>query len=382
MRRHRALQYVAAACSVAMALPVQSARISSPFAYGAPEQRQPDAANNRCPPVVTPMVDMSHIGTFYRPGATQSVVDRTAMRRYVQRVALSERMAREALERHRALLENPKGRTRTAACLQREIAAWARADALLKNLDQNDATGHRQAVLILIWTGIAAASAYSAASAYATPQPDDETAVREWLTRASDTIRQEFTPRAGRPAKERWLNMTANHSHFAGAAVGIMAGVTQDQSSLEWMRRELGRALAAAEPDGVLPAEMRRGGRSLHYQSFALLAIALMVSVADTNGMTLGPEEERKLTTIADFTLRAYHDPSIIEKRVGAAQEKSSPEAAWMALLAPHFATNSPDLYIRLNKAFENTGMLDSPIIGLPVSDMYQQWIGRAKFAP
>jgi len=367
LRRYCAF-LVAALSSIAMALPVQGAAVSSPFAYAVPRQGATSAESRRCPPMVTPMVDMAHIGTFYKATATQSVIDRTAMRAYVQRVASSDRMAKEVLQRHRALIDGTGDRVHVAACLQKEIASWARAGALLGNLDQNDAMGHRQAVLILIWTGIATASAYSAASAYTVAQPDDDAAVRAWLTRASDTIRQEFTPRADRPAKERWLDMTANHSHFAGAAVGIIAGVTQDRTALDWMRRELGRALAAAQTDGALPAEMRRGGRSLHYQSFALLAISLMVSVADANGLALDPDEERRLSTIADFTLRAYQEPSLIGQRVGAPQEKARTQAAWMAVLAPHFNRSDPALRLRLARQTDDVGPVDVPLVGLPAS--------------
>jgi hypothetical protein len=236
-------------------------------------------------------------------------------------------------------------RDQIASCILRNLQAWAAAGAFLQGLDDNDLMGHRQAVLIIIW------QAYSMANAYALVAPESGLSreslaeVRSWFASLADTIVAEFTPPAApREAKWKWLDATANHSHWAALSIGSIAVLTEDRAKFSFAMTELHKALAQVGAEGALPYEVQRGGRSLQYQNFAMAAIAGLVALADANGVVLSVEEEAALQRAARFTVEQNFDPSRLEAMTGRKQEQSTQALGWVDILLPHLRRTSPSL--------------------------------------
>ena len=116
---------------------------------------------------------------------------------------------------------------------------------------------------------------------------------------------------------------------------------------------------------------MSRGGRAFHYQNFALQPLAMLVALADANGVTLSTAQEDSLQSMATFTLSAFNDPTIIFKRVGRDQEMSGGMLSWIDILSGHFTHTAPDLQERLNDVAQPLRPFRDSFIGLNLTSAY-----------
>jgi hypothetical protein len=321
-----------------------------------------------CPTSIRPLIDMSNLASFYVSDSTQSVIDPAALAIYVQRVWPANALLTELMDFQNRLLMTSVGRADVSACIVRQLRRWADAQAMLGNIDDNTPAGHRQAVLVATWTGIAAANAYVLATAVAKPSADDATAIKAWFQQLSTLIAAEFTPQPDRPADLLWLDMTSNHSNWGGAALGLFGGVNNDVTGLSRAIAELHKVIAAADPDGALPVEIGRGALALQYQSFAMLAISILVAEADANGIGLPQAEEVKLQTMARFTLDAFNHPETLAARVGVTQVTGNSLASWMEVLQPHMRLRAPSLAQDLETTAQPLRPLQALAVGLPIS--------------
>ncbi len=308
-----------------------------------------------CEKPVPPMVDMSNIGTFYKPGSTQSVIDKQAMAAYVKRNRLVDRTRASLRQMVRRAVTSPNDRMRIGPCIMRQLVVWAKADALLGNLDDNDPKGRRQAILITAFGMKSFTDAYSVALQLDTPPREQRALIEGWLGKLGDAIIAEFTPpSAPRPKKDQWLDRNANTRYWGASAVGLVATLTQDNRQFDWAMNVLHTGLSESSADGSFPAELSRGGRALHYQAFAMKALTLLVAIADENGRALSSEDEKRLATAARFTAEGYEKPDTIAKRTGQEQLKKPDMVEWMPLLSQHFARNNPNLMTLLRKVASN----------------------------
>jgi hypothetical protein len=339
--------------------------------------RTDDAGPFACPAPVPAMTDMSRMFSFYAPTRTQSIVDPAVMARYAARVAPTDAFVTRLLDLNAQAIAATATRADVAACLVRQLREWADAHALLGGIADNDATGHRQAIMLAVWTGIGAANALAIARAAGPIAPHDDAAILAWFQQLSDAIVTEFTPQPGRPPGERWLNNVANHSQWAAVATGAFGALGGDAAAIGRSIGELDRALAAADSDGALPRELARGGKALHYQSFALLAIALLVRLADANHIALDRNQEAALQAIARFTLAASSSPSRVPKRVVARQVRGPEMNAWMPVIVQHFRRTAPRLAGSIEWAMRSpvtrAPMTGVKIIALPTGIVFAE---------
>lgn len=330
-----------------------------------------------CGSPVRPMTDMSNLFTFYQPERTQSVIDREAMGLYVKRTWPTTAMTKRLAGLIEAAIENGDARPEISRCIVRQLREWANAEALLGNLDDNDPKGHRQAILIGIWTGVGAANAYAAAAGIDHIPAEDKVAITSWFARLAEEIVAEFTPPpTPRPREFAWLDGNSNHRYWAAAAVGLLAVHLQNRAKLRWAMDVLHSALAEAQEDGALPRELGRGGRALQYQSFALGGLAVLVRLADANKIALSRAEKDKLAAIARFTAEAFANPAVFAERVGHEQEKKPAMAGWVDILLPHFRRTNPKLAARLEEIAAPFRPFRDEMIALPSTALFLE---RAK---
>lgn len=317
---------------------------------------------------IRPLVDMSNMGTFYT-GDTNSTIDPAKWTDYINRVWMTSATMSRFIGQIETAVANSDLRASIGPCLLRQVRVWADAGALLGNIEQNNLIGHRQAVLIGIWTGIGFANAYALAGAMIPVPAEDRAAIVTWFGNLMETIVAEFTPPPeSRTQADAWLDLNGNHRYWAAAATGMLAINIGDAAKRDWSLNVLRAALADAPPDGALPLELARGTKGLHYQSFALEALGYIVRLADTNGSPLTAAEEGKLAAIAKFAADAFEDPSIITARTGYVQEKRPDMANWMDLLIPHFERVNPAFAARLDSIAAPYRPLRSTVAGFPMT--------------
>ncbi|MGO4440706.1 alginate lyase family protein [Rhizobium sp. RAF56] len=345
--KRKMLRGVAVAC-ISLALPGTSLGQQNPrlkYMFRLPPPHVTASQPFSCPAPVAPLVDMSNMHTFYAADATQSVIDKKKMDDYVQRTKAPDRQKKILTGLVKAAITSSGDRPEIASCILTQLDAWADAGALLQNLDENNPTYHRQAVLVMIWTVIGFANAYEAASEIAPVPPASKEKIEGWFRQLSNVIIAEFTPPAtARPKKEQWLDGNSNHRYWAAAAVGVIAVHLDDKKLFDWSMSVLHSALAEANADGSLTRELQRGGKSLHYQNYAMKPLAILVRLADANGVRFSREEEEKLSAVARFSAQSFEHPEQLEARLGIRQEKKPDMIEWIDALDDHFHRSDPQL--------------------------------------
>lgn len=360
-----------------LGLTIPSNAFAAPFAFSfdaaaALKASGPSGkASFDCPNPVVPMSDMSGLFKFYGGDKQQSQVDRDAMARYVKRVKLSDQFKARLLELQGNLLGRKYDRTEVSGCIVMQLANWAKGNALTEGLEKNDLTGHRQAVLIQIWTGIAAANSYALAAGAAEIPSGDRRDILNWFAKLSESIKYEFRPREAPPPGQRWLAHASNQSYSAGVAVGQFGVLRNAQSDLDFAILQLRRAFAEADDEGGLRRELQRGSRALHYQTAAMTPIAMLVALADANQITFTQAEYAKIEEMAAFTLHAYRDPQWLAARVGKAQDMSGTGPVWIDVLLPAMRRHNPSLAAELNDTAAPLRPFASRFLGLQISQVF-----------
>src|SRR3546814_2632813 len=113
------------------------------------------------------------------------------------------------------------------------------------------------------------------------------------------------------------------------------AVVTQDAEAFDWSVGVFRQALSAIQPDGVLPLEMMRRRKALHYHQFALGPLVMMAETMTRNG---GPDayvwNDNRLHRLAMLVVAGLEDPEWFAGRAGEKQDMAvtikTTQLAWM----------------------------------------------------
>ncbi|MGE4127465.1 MAG: alginate lyase family protein [Hyphomicrobiaceae bacterium] len=258
-----------------------------------------------------PYVDAA--GTVTTPVATARRAEETADLR-----AFLTGLARNA-DAHR---RTSGAASRSAArCALTWLDAWAEAKALTGEMQTKQAIAERK------WTLAGAALAYLKVADQATAK--QRTSIGAWLAGLAHAARADFD----NPGIKR-----NNHWYWLGLALGAVAIAQNDQQMWTEARSIYGNALADIRDDGLLPMELARGRRALHYHVFALTPLVLLAELAASRGEDFYGMWDGRLHRLVGATLAGLGDPTSFAERAGTVQE-SEVEAGsgWLWLYAARF---------------------------------------------
>jgi poly(beta-D-mannuronate) lyase len=148
---------------------------------------------------------------------------------------------------------------------------------------------------------------------------DERRRIEAWLLALADaTIRH----------SDAHKGVRNNHYYWEGLAVTATGAVTGDARCLAWGRKAFDAAMAQIRPDGVLPYELERAGRALHYHLYAAAPLVMMASIFDVQA----PQLDRLIA----FSVAGVADPSTFAKMTGVEQEWSGGVPGWIAIYLRH----------------------------------------------
>jgi len=206
------------------------------------------------------------------------------------------------------------------------LARWAASGALLGAANQQGAYERE-------WTLGSLALAYLKIRDAPGVDPTARAAIDHWLCAVAAQVEPPYE-RAGKTSSAN------NHAYWTGLAVGAAGVACQDRALFDWGIARARIGIAQVGKDGVLPLELARQRRALHYHVFALAPLVMLAELAAANGVGLYDENDHALRRLADRVIAGLADPSTFERLTGFAQEQvtTPPRAADLAWAEPYQA--------------------------------------------
>jgi poly(beta-D-mannuronate) lyase len=299
---------LALAAALVCASHASASSLKPPFDPAYPRQvaGRATVAPFKCAEAPPPTQDMSGLESRYaRNDPTQSKIDpANAAKEAARGKALWDYTLQLGRMADRFLLSNP-ARSDIADCVVRHLAAWARANALTGNIEQNHEVGRHQAIMLQAWS--LAAFTFIHMKLGERPQAGAEDRdIRRWFTTLSDSVVKEYSDRSSVWYRKR----SSNHGLWAGLAVANAGIVLDDKSKLDFGLALLRDGLAAVAADGSLPDEMARGDRALLYQHFATMPIMGLAAISRANGRDLSGPQQQALIRLLRYDIEATRKAS------------------------------------------------------------------------
>jgi poly(beta-D-mannuronate) lyase len=324
----------------------------------------------KCAEAPPPAVDMSGLESRYaRNDPTQSKIDpANAAKEAARGKVMWDYTLQLGRMADQFLLSNP-ARGDIADCVVRQLAAWARANALSGNIEQNHEVGRHQAIMLQAWS--LAAFTFIHMKLGERPQTGAEDRdIRRWFTALSDSVLKEYSDRSSVWYRKR----SSNHGLWAGLAVANAGIVLDDTRKLDFGLALLGDGLAAVAADGSLPAEMARGDRALLYQHFATMPIIGLAAIAKANGRELSGPQQQALVRLLRYDIEATRKASAASTAGNALPKHVDKSAlAWSDIAVCYLKTAEPAL----------AGEIDAAVRTMrPLAHIYYGGSATATFNP
>jgi poly(beta-D-mannuronate) lyase len=210
----------------------------------------------------------------------------------------------------------PADQKQAADCALAWIATWAKADAWLGTMAQQQAEYQRK------WDLAGTALAYLKVRKFASPE--QRAVIEPWLIRFADATVKFFD----NPERKR-----NNHWYWQGvglAAVGLAADSRPHWERAKGIMADATKDIAA---DGTLPMELERGARALHYHAFSCMPVVAMAALGRAGGEDWLPLNNNAVDRLVQATVKGLADPTIFDKLAKVPQERPvNPFAGWAQL--------------------------------------------------
>ena len=201
------------------------------------------------------------------------------------------------------------------------LDAWARGEAWLGNMSSRQGEYQRK------WDLGGTALAYLKVRRFATE--DERRRIEAWLMRWADVARAFFDdPERKRNTHWYWLGVGL-------AATGLAANSQKHWDMARGIMLDAARDITA---DGLLPMELERKARALHYHVFAVTPLVLLAELGFARGEDWYQFGDGALHRLVAATARGLLRPEIFTALAGEPQEPgTSPGAGWLILYERRF---------------------------------------------
>lgn len=215
----------------------------------------------------------------------------------------------------------PPGATEAADCVLAHLLRFAADDAMVGSRGWRR-SGHLRTL------ATTPAFAYSVLREAHPVRPDQAAPIEAWLRRVAEAVQAALRDQPYRNNIDLW-----GAASLAAAAVAL-----QDRTLLDAALTVAFRAVDEITPEGLLPSELARGDAAVQYNLFATQALAVILAVAERNGITTLRERNdgavlrlmrRMARTVEDpesFVLLTHNAAAVEPKRIYAQN------LAWTAL--------------------------------------------------
>jgi len=210
----------------------------------------------------------------------------------------------------------PAAQREAASCALSWLETWARGDAWLGRMAQDQAEYQRK------WDLAGAALAYIKLKSFASVE--QRRIIEPWLIRFADAARAFFDD----PKHKR-----NNHWYWLGLAQGAVGMATDSDRHWQTARGIMADAARDIAADGTLPMEIARGARAIHYHAFAVMPLVVLAELARFKEEDWYAMGDGALHRLVDVTLRGLNDPALFDQLAGVPQQRPvGAGAGWLQI--------------------------------------------------
>lgn len=260
-----------------------------------------------CPEEPNFPADLTTNGFYSPEDPTHSIVDPTLMKAY----AASSGPIKDAARTIVALSDRYRttGSREAAACALHLLAQMAHNHTMAGHMSS------QQAYYVQGWLAGAVAIAYLKARNSGLDNPQQAKEIGAWLLKLAESTRDWYDAAEQRRPEQN------NHLYWAGAELASIAAVDDRPDLLKWAVAAYKNGVDQIQPDGVLPLEMARGQRALHYHLYALAPLVYIAEFAEANDEGLYAYRHDALARLVKLCLEGLSDPALFARRTGVRQE-------------------------------------------------------------
>jgi poly(beta-D-mannuronate) lyase len=158
--------------------------------------------------------------------------------------------------------------------------------------------------------------------------------IEDWLARLARASRSLFDD-AGVKRNNHW--------YWFGLGLAAVSTATNDESMWEMARGVMQDAASSIDAQGMLPMELARGKRALHYHAFAVTPLVAMAELAAAKGEDWYAMNDSSLHRLVAITARGLVSPQPFAERTGVAQEVPvTAGGGWLQLYRDRFPARLP----------------------------------------
>jgi poly(beta-D-mannuronate) lyase len=226
----------------------------------------------------------------------------------------------------------PASAAAASTCALQWLTSWAAQGAWLGTMAGQQDEYQRK------WDLTGVALAYIKLRARATPE--QRQIIESWLVRFADATIAFFDNR------DRKRN---NHWYWLGLGVGATALATDSERHWVVARGIMQDAASDIRDDGILPLELDRKARALHYHVFAMMPLIVLAELGASRGEDWYALSNGALHRLVGVTMKGLLDPDPFSTLAGEPQEiPVEPGAGWLQLYGWRFperlVDNLPDV--------------------------------------
>jgi poly(beta-D-mannuronate) lyase len=205
-----------------------------------------------------------------------------------------------------------------ARCALAWLDGWARADAMLGHVTAQGGYERKWTLggLALAYLNIRDAPGLDAAA---------KARVEAWFARLAAEVRRYYDRPPGRGVTDK-LN---NHRYWAALAVAASAVATGDRAGLDWAIEGYRLGVGQIDADGMLPLELARAGKALHYHAFSVAPLVMLAEIGAANGIDLYGERGGALERLVASVVEGLSDPAPFARRTGTKQDFVGARSGW-----------------------------------------------------
>jgi poly(beta-D-mannuronate) lyase len=258
-----------------------------------------------CPDAIRLTPDLTTSG-FYSDKKS-SIIDPVKWKAYSESAGPVKKLGQEAVDAADAYLAT--GSKQAAECVLKLEKTAALDKALTGKMSSN------QAYYVQGWVMGALGIALLKVRDSGVVNSADSTLLTEWMKTVTKQTMDYYDRLL---AKSHEGN---NHLYWAGVQVGAVAIAADDRTMFDWALMAYRNGIAQISPEGVLPAEMGRGQRALHYHLYAASPLVYIAEFGKVNGIPLYAEDHGALKKLVDLSVKGLEGSGFFDKATGIKQD-------------------------------------------------------------